>query len=524
MTQTSELALIGFILAASVAYRATKEPKITKVLSVYIPALLLPDPASFNHSNMIQAAALLGMGLNFMNSCDRQMAASMLKEIGKNGYSDPSYLDRDYEGCALAAGFSLGFITLGAGDRALDIVDKELTNKLYKLMVGQSDLSVAENFQHSKEGKGSINLDVTCPGAVIALGLMYLKTENVKVAEMIEIPGRRPYLNSIRPDFMLLRVVAKNLIMWSTIRPTEAWIDAQLPAFTDTSEQSSAEQDYQNMLIDDEVIKQASYYIICGACLSMGLRFAGSRNKDAFRVLLRKLDQFMKLQLVQDTNAQQRITKCFVRTCVNVVSTAAAMVMAGAGNRQLVDRLEKLSNRVSPDMNYGDHMAISMSLGLLFTGLGGYTLCTTNEAIASLLCAFYPFYPLKTDDNRYHLQAFRHLWVMAVDSRWLMPFDVADEKPCRVPMKLELFDDDGQTPSSQRKIRNVRIQAPTVVPDFKLIKSIRLDGERYWPLSVDMTDDGQYQRSIIKSGVIYVKQKENKKSYEEVSVLLWIGV
>jgi hypothetical protein len=513
MTQTCELVSIGFIMGAATAYRGTKDMKVTKVLSVHIPALLPPESAAFNHSNLIQATSLLGMGLLYMNSCDRLMVTIMLREIGKNAYTDPSALDPDYEGCALAAGFALGFITLGVGDDALHLVDLQLRNKLYSLMTGRSAISFGDGHRYEEDQPvKSINLDVTSPGATMALGLMYMKTENTRVAAGVDILETRPYLNYVRPDFLLIRVVAKNLIMWSTILPSDAWIDSQLPDFIMNEDDNTH---HHQQPYDKEVSKQAMYNIICGACLCMGLRYAGSKNEKAFKCLLKRLDIFNKLLNAQATTPQQYVTKSVIRTCVDVLCTAAAMVMAGTGNHELLSRLEGLHGRITDDMSYGNHMAVSMSLGMLFMGLGGYTLTTSNEAIAGLLCAFYPFYPMCTDDNRYHLQAFRHLWVMAVDSRWLMPFDVDNKKPCRVPMNLEIYDDGGKAPL--RKIRKVRIEAPSVVPDYKLIRSIQLDGERYWPLSVDMVVAGKYQESIIKSGLIYVKRREGKKSYEDVS-------
>lgn len=516
--QSCELVTVGFMMGAATAYRGTKDLKVTKVLSVHIPALLPPESAAFNHSNLIQATSLLGMGLVYMNSCDRLMVSIMLREIGKNAYTDPSSLDPDYEGCALAAGFALGFITLGVGDEALHLVDLQLRNKLYSLMTGRSVLSFGDSHRKKEEEQptGSINLDVTSPGATMALGLMYMKTENARVAEGVDILETRPYLNYVRPDFLLIRVVAKNLIMWSGILPTDAWIDSQLPDFIMNEDNQDSHHHHQRC--DQEVSKQAMYNIICGACLCMGLRYAGSKNEEGFKCLLKRLDLFIKLLNTQATTPQQHVTKSIIRTCVDVLCTAAAMVMAGTGNHELLSRLESLHGRITDDMSYGNHMAVSMSLGLLFMGLGGYTLSTSNEAIAGLLCAFYPFYPTCTDDNRYHLQAFRHLWVMAVDSRWLMPFDVDNKKPCRVPMKLEIYEDDGSN-TPQRKVRQVRIEAPSVVPDYKLIKSIQLDGERYWPLSVNMVP-GKYQESIIKTGLIYVKRRKGKKSYEGVSIIM----
>ncbi|KAG1139751.1 hypothetical protein G6F38_009611 [Rhizopus arrhizus] len=510
---------LGFILGASVNYRGTKHIKVTKVLAVHIPSLLPAGSNPFEHTTRIIATSILGMGLVYMKSCDRLMATAMLQELEKDAYSNPSNLGSDYEGCALAAGFAIGFITLGAGNRLLNIEELHLRNKLYSLMSGHVDLESQSNEQ-PKEGPATknrsenreyrMNLDVTSPGATIALGLMYLKTENKKVADHVDILETMSYLNYVRPDFLLLRVVAKNLIMWSTIEPTATWIDGQLPDFIT---KRSNEQDEEGL--DEEMSKQAIYSIIAGACLCIGLRFAGSKNEKVLEVLLSKLDFFMRLSTTPDLTAQQRVTKCTIKTGIDVLCTAAAMTMAGSGNQQVLHRLQQLYNNTTSSTSYGNHIAISMSLGLLFVGLGGYTLKTTHEAIAGLLCAFYPFYPINTEDNRYHLQAFRHLWVLAVDSRWLMPFDVDLKKPCRVPIQLELYDDNGsQLPGKERKFRQVKIEAPLVVPDYSLIRSIQLDSNRYWPLSVG-AEASRYRESIIKSGVIYVKRKPNKLSYEE---------
>jgi hypothetical protein len=192
------------------------------------------------------------------------------------------------------------------------------------------------------------------------------------------------------------------------------------------------------------------------------------------------------------------------------------MVMAGTGQQELASRLKDLYKRVGPKVNYGNHMAVSMALGLLFMGLGLYTFSNNNEAIAALLCSFYPFYPTTTNDNRYHLQALRHLWVIAADSRWLMPIDVDKEEPCRVPMYLTMYEDDERKQSQPRKIKSVRILAPSVLPNYKLIKSISIDENRYWPITVDL-GPGEYVDSILKSGLLYIKMKDNSNTYEAVS-------
>jgi hypothetical protein len=49
-------------------------------------------------------------------------------------------------------------------------------------------------------------------------------------------------------------------------------------------------------------------------------------------------------------------------------------------------------------------MAIHMAIGLLFLGGGMATLSQTNEAIAALLCAFFPVFPCNMADNKLHFQ------------------------------------------------------------------------------------------------------------------------
>jgi anaphase-promoting complex subunit 1 len=52
----------------------------------------------------------------------------------------------------------------------------------------------------------------------------------------------------------------------------------------------------------------------------------------------------------------------------------------------------------------GGHMAIHMAMGLLFLGGGMYTLSNSSEAVAALLCAFFPTFPCNMADNKLHSQ------------------------------------------------------------------------------------------------------------------------
>ncbi len=107
-----------------------------------------------------QAAALLGVGLLYERTCHRHMAEVMLGEMGCGGLAppDPQHggggapgaapsglgprgrgggaggagwgVASDREGHALAAGFALGFITLGMGRQAAGLHDLGLEARL----------------------------------------------------------------------------------------------------------------------------------------------------------------------------------------------------------------------------------------------------------------------------------------------------------------------------------------------------------------------------------------------------------
>jgi hypothetical protein len=147
-------------------------------------------------------------------------------------------------------------------------------------------------------------------------------------------------------------------------------------------------------------------------------------------------------------------------------------------------------------------MAIHMAIGLLFLGGGMATLSQTNEAIAALLCAFFPVFPCNMADNKLHFQgagrivleyqflgavqecqfhsaecsttsisvassfssvhtnsmeqpdryiahsqcctaALRHLYVLAVESRTVIARETADLELCHVPITVHVRDGQG---------------------------------------------------------------------------------
>ena len=76
---------------------------------------------------------------------------------------------------------------------------------------------------------GIANLDVTAPAGIMALGLMYLQTNDRSAAELVAIPSTYFELDYVRPDFILLRMLVRCLILWDKVVPSAAFVDSQLP-------------------------------------------------------------------------------------------------------------------------------------------------------------------------------------------------------------------------------------------------------------------------------------------------------
>ena len=293
------------------------------------------------------------------------------------------------------------------------------------------------------------------------------------LARKIDIPDTTVQYDYVRPDIFLLRTLARHLIMWDSIEPTSEWLLRSIPKSYRKKQGLSA---IRSLSSDD----MPFFNIIAGLCFAIGLRYAGSARSQARDLLIRFLDQFRRIVRLPATNYDSQLARNSVRHCQDIVAISAAAVMAGTGDLNLFRRLRSLHGRVDAHTTYGSHMAAHMAIGLLFLGGGCYTLGTSNLAIASMLCAFYPLFPTSVLDNKCHLQAFRHLWVLAAEPRCLIARDVDTRRPISIPVSLHMKD--GTTRETT---------APCLLPNLEEIASVKAHGRDHWPLVLDFDRNEQ---------------------------------
>jgi anaphase-promoting complex subunit 1 len=485
LTPKHTMTSIGLLLGLAAAHIGSMDTLITRLLSVHVTRMLPPGAAELNLSPLTQTAGLMGIGLLYYNTQHRRMSEIMLSEVENMEIEDTSagtdpIRDESYR---LAAGFALGLINLGQGADLRGLHDLKIVERLLAVAVGPRPVNL-------------VNLiDQATAGATIAIMLIFLKTGNRAIARKIDIPDTAAQFDFCRPDILLLRTLAKHMILWDDVQANNRWVSRNLPRdfpikYHTLKELTSLRSEHMPF-----------YNILAGLLWSVGLKYAGSGDLRVRDFLIGYLNQFMRLCRMPALRYDSRLTRNTVRNCQDLVGLAAATVMAGTGDLDLFRRFRSLHGRVSPDTPYGSHIAGHMALGALFFGAGCYTFGTKNLAIAALIIAFYPVFPMEVTDNKAHLQAFRHFWVLAAEARCVVPRDIDNNRTISMELLVRLKDGSSQ-----------RITAPRLLPELDKISSISTTDTEYWPVTLDFINNPAHLDTFRENQTVFVRRRARLES------------
>ncbi|TQD83379.1 hypothetical protein C1H46_031089 [Malus baccata] len=520
--QEHETTTVGMMLGLAASYRGTMQPAISKVLYFHIPARL-PVASEVELPTLLQSAGLMSVGLLYEGSAHPQTMQILLLEIGRRSAGD-NVLER--EGYAVSAGFSLGLVALGRGEDALGFMDT-MVDKLFHYIGGKevnndrSLSSILSADEHSRAAAQvemmdgtAVNVDATAPGATLALALMFLKTESQVIVSKLSIPQTQFELQYVRPDFIMLRVIARNLIMWSRIHPSQDWVESQIPDIVKNGVKCLGDDTDDIDEMDAEAFVQAYVNIVAGACISLGLRFAGTKDANAQELLYSYAVYFLnEIKPVSATSGtfpkglSHYVDRSTLEICLHLIVLSLSLVMAGSGHFQTFKLLRFLRNRNSADghVNYGVQMAVSLAIGFLFLGGGTRTFSTSNSSVAALLITLYPRLPTGPSDNRCHLQAFRHLYVLATEARWIQTVDVDTGLPVYAPLEVTIKETEHYSETSFCEVTPCLLPERDILCDVLLYSIFCLTDEPWWT-------PGD-KNSPFNSGVVYIKRKVGACSY-----------
>uniref|UniRef100_A0A452YX07 Anaphase-promoting complex subunit 1 n=1 Tax=Aegilops tauschii subsp. strangulata TaxID=200361 RepID=A0A452YX07_AEGTS len=534
LSQEHDITTLGLLLGLATSHRGTMHPAISKMLYFHVPSRHPSSTPELELPTLLQSAAVMGIGLLYEGSAHALTMKILLGEIGRRSGGD-NVLER--EGYAVAAGSALGFVALGRGSDAFGFMDTFL-DRLFEY-IGSKEVyhekflnaTIAADDQSGNTGQmmdgSQINVDVTAPGAIIALALIFLKAESEEIAARLSIPDTHFDLQYVRPDFVMLRIIARNLILWSRIQPSIDWIGSQIPETIKVGVFSMSEEAIDCDEFDAEALFQAYINIVTGACIAIGLKYAGSRNGDAQELLYSYTVHF--LNEIKHVSVQtpsilpkgllQYVDRGTLELCLHLIALSLSVVMAGSGQLQTFRLLRYLRGRSSAEgqVNYGLQMAVSLAIGFLFLGGGTHSFSTSNSAIAALLITLYPRLPTGPNDNRCHLQAFRHLYVIATEPRRVQTVDVDTGLPVYCPLEVTVAETEYYDETNYCDV------TPCLLPERSVLKNVRVCGPRYWPQLIKITpEDKPWWRSGDKTdpdpfngGVLYIKRKVGSCSYSD---------
>lgn len=129
-----------------------------------------------------------------------------------------------------------------------------------------------------------MNIHLSSPAACAALALIYMRTNNRPVAQRLRIPDELYKVGLIRPDVIMLRTLARCLILYDDIGQTSVWLESQIPAplrecFRLTEKPNGSTQDLG-------MLARAYLYCKAGACMAMALKYPSTWNVKATEALV----------------------------------------------------------------------------------------------------------------------------------------------------------------------------------------------------------------------------------------------
>ncbi|KAL7938885.1 hypothetical protein V8C35DRAFT_289468 [Trichoderma chlorosporum] len=489
LTPKHTMTSIGLLLGLAASYMGTMDSLITRLLSVHATRMLPRGAAELNLSPLTQTSGIMGIGLLYCGSQHRRMSEIMLSEIEHVDDEDEEEPLRS-ECYRLAAGFALGFINLGKGNDLKGLHDMRLTEKLITHATATKNVEIVHV------------LDRASAGAVMAIALIFMKSEDQIVARKIDIPDSVLQFDYVRPDILLLRTMTKNLILWSQIEPKFSWIQKSLPVLYRS----------RHKLHNTTKLRSSDlpfFSILTGLCFAIALRFSGSASPKVRDLLLHYLDQFMRITGLPATPRvhpgggplyDEELARTNARMCQDILAVSCSIVMAGTGDIPVLRRLRALHGRDDPDTPYGSHLAAHLAIGALFLGCGTTTFGSSNKAIAALLVAFYPIFPVNVMDNRSHLQAFRHFWVLAAEQRCLVAKDALTRQPVSVPVHIK-------TRGSSSIEAVLYRTTPCLLPPLDQISSVTTaGGPQYWDVELDFSNE-ELRKTFAQTQSLYLRRR-----------------
>ena len=497
-----ESIIIAIYLGTAASSLGSMDERIMRVLRISI-AFLIPPFVDIEIKLTQEAASIMGFGLLYKCSGNRQVTEMLIVQLGRKALTNK---DIEREGLSLAAGLALGMVNLATGAVTPGLEDLRIDERLIRLFEGGKRMQPPKILQTgylmgdsskcsvTQEGENFVTA-ITAPGALLAYALIHLRSNNELAADKIESPNTFYALEWIRPEHLMIKILSKNLILLDSVSGSKAWLSSQIPSLISFCFHSSIQEvttKYPDKDLDFSTIANCYVFSLAGGFLSIAFKYLGTGDSSVAQTIIDEIlsiremkTQTMGQQDLSDSN-KNSIEKQTLLTALCVGCLSLGLIMAGTGDANSFRVMKRIRKRVEGE--YGFSIAVHMAIGFLFLGNCQYSFSNSDFAIAAILAAIYPKFPNSPSDNRHHLQAFRHLYILALEKRLLVTKDADSKALVHVPVKITYKD-----------IGPVLATSPVLLRPLALCTSIEtVDCEHFYCAA---------QLNELKKLVMFVKRK-----------------
>ena len=123
-------------------------------------------------------------------------------------------------------------------------------------------------------------------------------------------------------------------------------------------------------------------------------------------------------------------------------------------------------------------------------------------SIAALLISIFPQFPNSPTDNKWHLQALRHFYVLAMEEKIFHAVDVDTNKVVSVNTEMEFLSND--------RITKEHLQTPILLQESKKLINVKIRDEDYFDI------DFSFVKTKTDPKAIYIKRKYFKNINEKM--------
>lgn len=278
-----EMTSIAVLLGLAAAFRGTSDPKVSSILAAHVSAMYPSQSSHLNVSPLAECAGVVAFGLLHMETRHRRISDTMLHQLANTTRVSTDSPDHCREAYALSTAMSYGLIMLGSGSNSSDPSRASSLRTFKHLIHGDATRPLpGVNEQH-----GTTDTTLTSPAATVALAMQFLRTNSIEAASLCELPSARRRLDFITPNLLMLRALARCLIMWDKIEPSLSWIESPVPKFIARPLDSAASK-------SDATVDTAYWNVVTGSAFALALKYAGSARAEAHGVLIALYDRASK--------------------------------------------------------------------------------------------------------------------------------------------------------------------------------------------------------------------------------------